>query len=476
MKQIGVRIVVNGGTRNQNQKLKTDNWQLTTDNRFQGTIAPRITTMSTPDTRMLARISLVLMFAAATTLAAEAGRPPVSATILCYHVVESPHDTMFAVDRSDFLQQVEYLVSTGYNIIPLSMLADYVAGKRDSLPDHAVVLTVDDGWRCTYTEIYPVLKRYHLPFTIFIYPSFIGQSAYALNWKQVREMAESGVDIQSHTYSHPFLTKRRHRELDAGSYVTWLQDELTQSRQAIEKETGRPVKYLAYPYGDYDTAVAAATAASGYELGLTCDFGTVHKGSDRFRMRRVMIYGKTSFSSFREHLGTAALLLAAENPRPGKVLDTDQQPVISATIANAESVDPSSVGMSILSLGKMPSFFDRKKGTVSMVLRDDLKGNRQRAVVWARDKATGKRLEATWSFYLTPPPPPPPPSMPPDLAEAKRREPAVGVTAPPAPAPLEVPPPGREPAVPTAEPSPANSPASDHGQSPPPRPSHGGHR
>src|SRR5512141_2877615 len=140
---------------------------------------------------MLARLGATFWLAitlAAVPIAADS--LPASAIVLCYHVVESPSDTPFAISRYQFIQQMQYLASTGYKVIPLSQLMDYVAGRRDSLPENAVVITVDDGWRCTYSEIYPVMKQYKFPFTAFIYPKFVNKSAYAVTWKQVREMAD----------------------------------------------------------------------------------------------------------------------------------------------------------------------------------------------------------------------------------------------------------------------------------------------
>ena len=109
---------------------------------------------------------------------------------------------------------MRYLAMTGYNVIPLRDLYEYVTGKRASLPKNAIVVTIDDGWRSTYTEVFPEMKRYGFPFTVFIYPKIIGQTSHALTWKQVKEMSDAGVDIQSHSLSHPFLTRRRHTELD----------------------------------------------------------------------------------------------------------------------------------------------------------------------------------------------------------------------------------------------------------------------
>src|SRR5438552_19098465 len=106
------------------------------------------------------------------------------ATVLCYHIVESPQDPRMEVSRETFRQQMRYLAMTGYNVIPLRELYDYVSGKRASLPKNAIVVTIDDGWRSTYTEVFPEMKRYGFPFTVFVYPKIIGQTARALTWKQ----------------------------------------------------------------------------------------------------------------------------------------------------------------------------------------------------------------------------------------------------------------------------------------------------
>src|SRR5258708_466095 len=176
-------------------------------------------------------LTAVIAFALLAALPAAAAPASIDggATILCYHIVESPHDPRMEVSREAFHQQMRYLAMTGYNVIPLRQLYDYVTGKRASLPKNAVVITFDDGWRSTYTEVFPEMKRYGFPFTIFIYPAIIGQTSHALTWKQVKEMSEAGVDFESHSLSHPFLTPRRHVEPDQRAYTGWLDPDLIHS-------------------------------------------------------------------------------------------------------------------------------------------------------------------------------------------------------------------------------------------------------
>jgi hypothetical protein len=88
--------------------------------------------------------------------------------------------------------------------------------------------------------------------------------------------------------------------------------------------------------------------------------------------------------------------------------------VISAKIRNFEDLEPDSVQMAVLSLGTTPYAYDPRDGTISLVVRDSLEDNLQRAFVWGIDRKTGKRVEATWNFY------------------AKRRPPAAVVRKAPA--------------------------------------------
>jgi peptidoglycan/xylan/chitin deacetylase (PgdA/CDA1 family) len=346
-----------------------------------------------------------------------------TATVLCYHIVESPADPRMEISRETFRQQMRYLSMTGYNIIPLRTLYEYVSGKRASIPKDSVVITIDDGWRSTYTEVFPEMQKLGFPFTIFVYPRIIGQTSHALTWRQVKEMSDAGVDIESHSYSHPFLTKRRHASFDERQYQQWLDQELAGSRRILEKETGKPVQFLAYPYGDYDHYLAAACARAGYEAALTCDYGRVRKASDPLRMKRFVIDKRMDFASFRRYLGAGSMRIQEVTPVPTQVFEPAQPIIVSAKIPNHTQLDPKSIRMALITPGTASPFsYDAKSGEITMVIRDaieQLKGKSLRALVWATDKA-GKRVEASWVFHVPAPqlPQTPPATLPTSLVPA----------------------------------------------------------
>ena len=358
-------------------------------------------------------LTILVLVCTTSTLAAAPGRPAdreaddhPTAVVLCYHIVESPNDSRMEVSRETFRQHLRYLEMTGYNVIPLRHLYEYVSGKRATLPKNAIVITIDDGWRSTYTEAWPELKQRKFPFTVFVYPNIIGQTSNALTWKQIKEMSDAGVDIQSHSLNHPYLTRRKHRSMSDEGYASWLQKELADSRRILEKQTGKKVQFLAYPYGDYDDTVAKSAGKAGYTAALTCDFGAVRKGSDPLRMRRVVIEKRMDFAAFRHFLGAKPMQLADMTPSPKTPVDPGVT-MISAKIPNFQALDPKSVGMALLSAGAaVPYSYDANSGSISLIVSETLsklQARYHRAIVWGVDRKTGKRVEASWVLRLPDP-------------------------------------------------------------------------
>lgn len=87
-----------------------------------------------------------------------------------------------------------------------------------------------------------------------------------VNWDQVREMQSEGLNIGSHTVSHPILSKLPEAE---------IAEELGESYKRISEELGKPPKGICYPNGlvkDINTEVISKAQALGYEYGLlACD-------------------------------------------------------------------------------------------------------------------------------------------------------------------------------------------------------------
>ncbi|HEY6115786.1 MAG TPA: polysaccharide deacetylase family protein [Candidatus Dormibacteraeota bacterium] len=233
------------------------------------------------------------------------------ATILCYHEVDPLQDAHVTVPRAsattsgsaemlrytaapeNFTAQLDYLEQNGYTVIPLERLVDCLEGQGEALPPRAVVITVDDGWLCAYTRIAPELRRRGMPFTLFVYPHIVGRGEHAVSWPQVEELAGEGVDVESHTLTHPFLT-----QLDPVA----VDRELAESREEIERHTHEPVRFLSYPYGDYNPAVMESAQRSGYDAAVTTWRGPITAETPPLELKRYLIHNDTTLDELKTFL------------------------------------------------------------------------------------------------------------------------------------------------------------------------------
>jgi peptidoglycan/xylan/chitin deacetylase (PgdA/CDA1 family) len=109
----------------------------------------------------------------------------------------------------------------------------------------------------------------------------------AINWGQAREMADAGVEIGSHTLTHPILT---------GLGDARLREEVAQSRDRIQNALGRKVETFCYPNGDYDLRTQREVAHAGYRLAVTTDVGLNNGRNDPLALRR--IHGEYDLARF----------------------------------------------------------------------------------------------------------------------------------------------------------------------------------
>jgi peptidoglycan/xylan/chitin deacetylase (PgdA/CDA1 family) len=83
----------------------------------------------------------------------------------------------------------------------------------------------------------------------------------AVNWQQAREMDAEGIEIGSHTATHPILPNVLDDEM--------LRHELAASKIRLEEMLGRRVPLFCYPNGRNDARVQRATATAGYRCAVT---------------------------------------------------------------------------------------------------------------------------------------------------------------------------------------------------------------
>jgi peptidoglycan/xylan/chitin deacetylase (PgdA/CDA1 family) len=185
--------------------------------------------------------------------------------ILVYHTVDESGNTYSITPRQLDLQ-CRWLVEHGYTAITLRQFWRAARGLAD-LPPNPVILTDDDG-DLSAMKFARILERYGLVGNYFV------NNVSPLTRPQIRWLAQRG-SIEAHAVSHVALSG-----LDYEDQVA----EIADNRAYLEEITGKPVRFLAWPYGDVNESAIEAAEAAGIV--------------DRYTVPRIMVFVDDDLAMF----------------------------------------------------------------------------------------------------------------------------------------------------------------------------------
>ena len=230
-------------------------------------------------------------------------------TVLMYHRIGDAQDDWekrYCISPERFTSHMLALERRGMR--PCS-IEDFVAwlDGRSALQQGSFLLTFDDGFLGVYKHAFPLLAEKGWSATVFLVSRLIGKKDLwtrhggsggrnhpLLGRNEIFEMARAGFSFHSHSRSHPDL-----RTLCGDA----LSQELAGARQDLEDLLGRPVTCLAYPYGWYNERVLEAARACGYAAGFSTQPGFNRRDVDRYRIRRLDVYGTDTASALMRKVG-----------------------------------------------------------------------------------------------------------------------------------------------------------------------------
>jgi peptidoglycan/xylan/chitin deacetylase (PgdA/CDA1 family) len=226
---------------------------------------------------------------------AEAHLRQVRLPILMYHYVEplpAGADELrqgLTVRPEDFAAQMAYLHAQGYVTLSLYDLIEALALGRE-LPEPAVVLTFDDGYRGLYEYALPVMQQYGFTGTVFVITQLMDEGfPQYLTWEQAKALYALGWKIEPHTKTHHNL-KGRGRDFQLyqmlGSMLT------------VQAQLGTMPRFFAYPSGQYDDLSVQLAGELHLWGAVTTDYGRWHTHSQRYTLRRVRVVGTNTLVDF----------------------------------------------------------------------------------------------------------------------------------------------------------------------------------
>jgi len=217
--------------------------------------------------------------------------------ILMYHLIsqrdEPREKILLTVSLSRFQEQLEIIRTSSYQVISLSRAFSLL--QKGEVNQPYLVLTFDDFFSDTVENALPLLLKFKFPACFFVVTNYL-DSPQKFPWlshperyppsgskTMVRELAELGFEIGSHTCSHPHLGRLTPEQ---------VKTELVNSKQVLEDIIGRAVDFLAYPFGapnDVPSWVQKIVKESGYLLGLGTLTGINRHQKNLYYLRRTGI-------------------------------------------------------------------------------------------------------------------------------------------------------------------------------------------
>ena len=339
----------------------------------------------------------------------------VRVAVLGYHdFSENDRETAMRIRTSKFRKQMEVIRQMDIPVIPM---ADFIAWKKGdkAIPDKAIVITLDDGWKSVYTDAYPVLKEFGFPFTIYLYKDYVDGGGKALTIPMIREMMANGATIGSHSTTHPFpQTVKKYRKAGPEAYDEFLNKEMAESKRFLEEKFGTTVTTFAYPGGYFTEEMLTKANEVGYTHLFTVQPGKVKRSLPNNILPRYVILGNHDrifeFAlSFRDsqtamQTGTVAGLMKElahpVQPQPGAIINT-RLPEISVDLSSVENLDPATLKMQIAGFGEVPANYASEAKTylwrVNRRLRQPVC---QVQVTWKDTSGKETETPLKWSFQI----------------------------------------------------------------------------
>ena len=224
--------------------------------------------------------------------AAILNRPQVP--ILCYHQIRdwSPADSKTAKDYivpvKNFREQVKWLAENGYHSILPDQLYDYLL-KGTPLPSNPVMMSFDDSRAEQYTIARDELNKFGFKGVFFIMTVSLDRKGY-MTREQVKQLADEGNIIGSHTWNHSNVKNY--------SGEDW-KIQIDKPSQELEKITGRPVDYFAYPFGLWNKETIEQLKQRGFKAAFQLS-AKRDEEDPRFCIRRMIVPGEWSTNTLQK--------------------------------------------------------------------------------------------------------------------------------------------------------------------------------
>jgi len=249
-----------------------------------------------------------------------------NAAILLYHHVSSSTPASTSISPEAFKSHMEYL-DAHHTVVSLQDVVSAIQ-HNTTLPENAVAITFDDGYANILDNAHPILADLGFPYTVFINPDEIGVGPKQLTWEQVIAMHNDGVVFANHTLDHLHMLNGE-QAMGERAWLEKVWQNVESAEKKIEDKLDISLKYLAYPFGEYNTALANKLKAEGYIQHS----GAVGPSSDMQALPRFPAAGPyANLATLKTKLNSLAMPVTQSSHKDPRITARNLSSSISLTI------------------------------------------------------------------------------------------------------------------------------------------------
>jgi len=230
-----------------------------------------------------------------------------------YAAISDAQERVYTISSDKFDEQMASLVRQGFRAVGLDEAVAFVNGMG-TIPDRAVLLTIDDGSRNVASVAGPVLRRHGYQATVFITTdpaAYVFASSVPgserLSDDEIRNLDPAIWHVGGHGHTHKSLRDMTDAALAA---------ELKTNRESLAALLPAPPVAMAVPGNWSGPSVRAIAPTIGYTHVFVSDAGFIHPGDDRTALPRINVSGKWSLRGFER----AVSLEGVSRRRVGRVV------------------------------------------------------------------------------------------------------------------------------------------------------------
>ena len=164
----------------------------------------------------------------------------------------------------------DWLAGDGWTAITLD---DIERARRDEkpLPDKAILLTFDNGYRDLYLRVFPLARKHGMPVVASLADDRLDASdEQFVTWEQAREMQASGlVEFAAGSKAPDEFQPMDHGDDDA--FRDRLRADLQHSRERLRRHLGRTPRAVTCPYGRCNPMMQELASELGFGFALSLE-------------------------------------------------------------------------------------------------------------------------------------------------------------------------------------------------------------